>query len=236
MRKRNRRDTILGDDFRNSQFFAGASAGGNGNHNGNDDDLEPPSMAERHHSFAPSVASGPGMAGQGAFQVGATYNNGAPTTDRYGAAGYGATAYGAAGAGAAGALQERPRYAYGQQNAEEVDDMAHGVYSSQPQPQAPYNPEAYGSYATYGGGAAGAGYQEATREYQGQHGGYNQSHNDPFNAHTGYGVAVADPGPQAPRAAGAHPTTARDPASLSGNRGENARSVAVQDDDVYGGI
>jgi hypothetical protein len=35
---------------------------------------------------------------------------------------------------------------------------------------------------------------------------------------------------------GAHPSAARDPAGLSGDRATNTRSVAVQDDDVYGGI
>lgn len=172
------------------------------------------------------------MAGHGAFHGGAGYDTGAA-----GAGGYGATAYGAAAAG--GAMQERPRYAYGQHNHDEMDDMANGVYSSQPQPQVSYNPEAYGSYANYGGAATGVGYQEATREYQGQqHDAYAQDgyQNDPFSSHTRYGVAVADPGPTTSSgAAGAHPSAARDAAHLSGKRGANTRSV-VQDDDVYGGI
>ena len=122
-------------------------------------------------------------------------------------------------------MQERPKYTYGQQTEEEVDEVAHGIYSSQPQPQVSYNPEVYGSYAAYNGHSTG--YQEVTREYQGQQ-------QDDYNAHSGYGVAVADPGPSA--SSGAHPSSSRDQATLTGNRGQNTNSVAVQDDDVYGGI
>jgi hypothetical protein len=122
-----------------------------------------------------------------------------------------------------------------------MDDMSHGVYSSQPHQQMPYNPEAYGSYATYGqdNHAAAGGYQEATREYQGQKaynaGGYSGQE---FGGSATYGVAVAD-ADHSSSAAGAHPSTLtpalRDQSNVSSNRQENARSV-VQDDDVYGGI
>ena len=113
-----------------------------------------PSMIQ--HTAAPSISSGgPGMAGQGAFRGGVT----------------------AAAASTPVVLQERPRYVYGQDpvpNSEpalddEGSEVAHGAYSAQPEVQQPYNPEAYGSYAAY---ESQAGYQEATREYQGQQG-YN---------------------------------------------------------------
>lgn len=180
------------------------------------------------------------------------YDNGASAAGAagYGATGYGATGYGATAAGvgaaaAGGQLHERPRYTYGQHNEEEADDIAHGVYSSQPQPQMPYNPEAYGSYAVYdqhnGPAPAAGGYQEATREYQGQQGyvqgGYQAQ--EFGGGGQSYGVAVADSGPSASATStpGAHPSASspRDPSSLTGNRGPNTRSV-VQDDDVYGGI
>lgn len=175
-------------------------------------------MVESRHSFAPSVASGPGMAGHGAFQGRAAYNSNVPNA----APGYGA---GATGVVPNRVMQERPKYTYGQQTEEEVDEVAHGIYSSQPQPQVSYNPEVYGSYAAYNGHSTG--YQEVTREYQGQQ-------QDDYNAHPGYGVAVADPGPSA--SSGAHPSNSRDQATLTGNRGQNTNSVVVQDDDVYGGI
>lgn len=40
-----------------------------------------------------------------------------------------------------------PRYTYGQANDNGASDIAHGAYSSRPQPQGTYNPEVYGSYA-----------------------------------------------------------------------------------------
>lgn len=61
-----------------------------------------------------------------------------------GMAGYGAYPY-AAGAGAT--LHERHQYVYGAQTGMREDDPFGGPYSSQPQPQSSYNPEAYGSYA-----------------------------------------------------------------------------------------
>jgi len=84
-------------------------------------DPAPPVMTQLHgHSTTPSV-SGPGMAGHGAYSY-------------------------AAGAGAT--LHERRNYTYGSQYdvAVREDDHVGGPYSSQPQPQAPYNSEAYGSY------------------------------------------------------------------------------------------
>lgn len=80
-------------------------------------DPSPPNMTQLHgHGTSPSVSSGPGMAGHGAYSY---------------AAGTGAT------------------QVYGNQyDHEEASDLAlGGPYSSQPQPQATYNPEAYGSYA-----------------------------------------------------------------------------------------
>ena len=85
-------------------------------------DPAPPNMTQLHgHGTTPSMG-GPGMAGHGAYPF---------------AAGPGAT------------LHERPNYTYGSQYdaAARDDDAVGGPYSSQPQPQAPYNSEAYGSYA-----------------------------------------------------------------------------------------
>lgn len=143
MRKRSLEDEDFVTDFRQSAFVT------------NTPSMQPPSMTQREHTAAaPSISSGgPGMAGQGAFRGGVA----------------------AAAASTPVVLQERPRYVYGQvQNSEPaLDDdgseVAHGAYSTQPEVQQPYNPEAYGSYAAY---ESQAGYQEATREYQGQQG-YN---------------------------------------------------------------
>lgn len=245
LRKRNRRNTFNDDDFRQSQFIT----------DNNSDPLSAPNMAQRTHNITPSVGSGPGVAGQGAYHQSNTaayggddaYNAPAPVAAGYGGAGYGAAGYGATGYGttAAGmgaanaALHERPRYTYGQANDDEGSEIAHGAYSSQPQVQAPYNPEAYGSYAAYAG--APAGYQEATREYQAhpQQGSYAQGgyHDQQQYGGGHYGVAVADPGPAVVSHAGAHSTSPspRDPGTMNGTRGPNTRSV-VQDDDVYGGI
>ena len=100
-----------------------------------------------------------------------------------------------AAAAAAATLQERPKYVYGQNPANDAsttgsrdqDDsgsVAHGgAYSSEPQMQTSYNAEAYGSYAQYadagadvvgGTGVAVGGYQDAQREYLGQQG-YDQN-------------------------------------------------------------
>lgn len=107
---------------------------------------------------------------------------------------------------AASVLQERPKYVYGQgvtttsekqqdqdqdqqqqqQHDDAVSDAHGGAYSSEPQVQNAYNPEAYGHYAKYedigdgvvGGVPAGTTlYQDAERAYQGQQG-YNQGHYD----------------------------------------------------------
>jgi len=108
------------------------------------------------HNAAPSI-SGAGVAGQGVYNYGAAA-----------AAGAG----GAAGAAAASTIQERPKYVYGQPDDrqaaldDDASDQAHGVYSSQPHVQTSYNAETYGSYAAYDA----TGYQNATREYQGQQG------------------------------------------------------------------
>jgi hypothetical protein len=88
-------------------------------------------------------------------------------------------------------VQERPKYVFGQppeagtdsgsdgnhhaaqqQHADNSEAYA-GAYSSDPQAQAAYNAEAYGSYTQYTDAAGGAGYQEAERGYQAQQG-YDQ--------------------------------------------------------------
>lgn len=80
-------------------------------------DPVPPSMAQRN--FTPSI-SGTNMAGHGAYT-------------------------------AAAPIQERQAYTYGQGYdggaGDDNSDIAHGAYSSEPHPQAAYNPEVYGSYA-----------------------------------------------------------------------------------------
>lgn len=218
----------MGEDFRHSEFLGS-------NTPIHDPPLQPPSMAQ----FSRDSTSSPGMAGQGAYGSGNhMYSDGAPApyaVGRHAVPDWGAPA----GVGAAGATASR--HDYGQRSAEDVDDVSHGVYSSQPQQQMAYNPEAYGSYADYGhdNHAATGGYQEATREYQGQHaysaGGYSAQE---FGGGATYGVAVADPS-HGSSAAGAHASTftpaVRDQSKVINNRQENARSM-VQDDDVYGGI
>ncbi|EKM81569.1 hypothetical protein AGABI1DRAFT_83050 [Agaricus bisporus var. burnettii JB137-S8] len=185
-----------------------------------------------------SIAGGPGMAGQGVFRGGnPMYNGGgasAAYTGRQGVPDWGASATGA----------PTSRHDYGQRSADEMDDMSRGIYSAQPQQQMAYNPEAYGSYATYAqdNHVAAGGYQEATREYQGQNtygpGGY---HGQEFGGDVSYGVAVADPGRTSPPTAGtgAYPSALtpalRDQSNATAIRQQNARSV-VHDDDVYGGI
>lgn len=175
------------------------------------------------------------MAGHGAYHGDADMFAADPAGA---AAGYGATSAG-------GMLHERPRYTYGQDRGQADDnfsEVAHGAYSSQPQAQVAYNPEAYGSYAVYDADTSAAGgYQEATREYQGQsqlghaQGGYDNQYGQYDN------YVVADPGPAshagpAPivrSTSGANPTS-RDPAPANTSRAQNARSIV--DDDVYGGI
>lgn len=93
-------------------------------------------MAQRH-LVTTSIVSNPGMAGQGAF-----------------------------GAAMVHPVQERAQYTYGQEydiygNDDGREHAAGGAYSSEPQVQTTYNPEAYGSYAHQG-----QNYQAQT--YQGQ--------------------------------------------------------------------
>ncbi len=98
----------------------------------------------------------------------------------------------------------------GYQNDEECFS---GAYSSQPQPQAQYNPEAYGSYVPYNGGG-GAGYQEAVRGYQGQRA---------FEAPVNIGYAISEPPvPQA-----AYPTqSSPPPAPAPSNSPPPRRSIS----------
>ena len=176
-------DDDFGTDFRKSAFVQ--------------DGTRPSSMAEvaRGHTVAPSIGS-PGMAGQGAFSYGATNSS----TSAYSDPAASTTAVAAAAASASHALQERPKYVYGQADASEQqqhsgdDDLsehAHGAYSSEPQVQQSYNAESYGSYAAYDGNA---GYQDATREYQGQEGygqeGYAAQGYDAYGNHP-YGQQYA---------------------------------------------
>ena len=67
----------------------------------------------------------------------------------HGAYPYAAGAGAGAGASAGAMLHERQNYTYGNQYdvAAREEDAVGGPYSSQPQPQAAYNTEAYGSYA-----------------------------------------------------------------------------------------
>jgi len=95
-----------------------------------------------------------------------------------------------AGAGLAGqgimatrAAMRTPGYSGGYGGYQNDDESIGGAYSSQPQPQSPYNPEAYGAYVPYNGGG-GAGYQEAVRGYQGQRA---------FEAPVNIGYAISEP-------------------------------------------
>lgn len=114
-----------------------------------------------------------------------------------------ATSFGS-GAGLAGqgimatrAAMRAPGYGGGYGGYQNDDESFSGAYSSQPQPQAPYNPEAYGAYVPYNGGG-GAGYQEAVRGYQGQ-----RAFEPPVN----FGYAISEPPvPQA-----AYPTQSSHP-------------------------
>ncbi|KAG6836498.1 hypothetical protein H0H93_007427 [Arthromyces matolae] len=105
---------------------------GNSHHHDNPFDPAPPNAAFRG-SIAPSISSGPNMAGQGAY----AYQD-SPYTDGDYATG--------AGAGAA-ATHGQQTYAYGAYDKHANDDAINGAYSSEPQVQQAYNPEVYGSYA-----------------------------------------------------------------------------------------
>lgn len=176
MRRKRLEDDDFGTDFRKSAFVT--------------ESTRPSSMAEvaRGHAVAPSI-SNPGMAGQGSYTYGAT------DASAYGSDMGGASA--AAAAAAAQGLQERPKYVYGQTDGQQqhaggdddASEHAHGIYSSEPQVQQAYNAEQYGSYAAYDNGA---GYQDATRQYQGQEG-YAQDGayaTDGYNASQGYDAAA----------------------------------------------
>ncbi|KAF9465529.1 hypothetical protein BDZ94DRAFT_1306889 [Collybia nuda] len=129
---------------------------------------------------------------------------------------------GMAGHGAyatASAIHQRPQYTYGNNEYDagharddEGSDIAHGAYSSEPKPQNTYNPEAYGSYAytTEGNHAV---QQQAYHPYQAQH----QQHYPEYR----------NTGPAPALVAGA-------PAVPAGRT--SRQSVAINDEDVYGGI
>ncbi|KAF8902430.1 hypothetical protein CPB84DRAFT_863927 [Gymnopilus junonius] len=137
-----------------------------------------PDMTERSsHNVAPSLSGEAMTAAVGAAT---------PPSQALAAANAASATAGAAAAAAAAALQERPKYVFGQPvqnehgNATEdnASETAGGVYSSQPVMQTDYNPEAYGSYAKYEDVAHTGGYQDAQREYQGQQGYYDQNQYD----------------------------------------------------------
>lgn len=198
-RKRSRDDDFDASEFRRSAFVVDSS--------------NPPTMAERGHNVAPSISGGPGMAGHGAYNSSPLVNTVTQAdTTRAGPTG----------------LHERPQYTFGQdfrqtgnnRQDQVVDDdamdAAHGgAYSSEPQQQAPYNHEAYGSYAPYENTTA-ARYQDATREYQGQQG-YEEAAQYYQQQHHGYNDYVVDP---------AH----------APNTKSHGKARSMQDDDVYGGI
>lgn len=114
-------------------------------------------------------------------------------------------------------MQQQPQYAYGhgydagQARDDEGSELAHGgPYSSEPQPQHAYNPESYGSFAY---------------STEGPHAVQQQPYH-PYQAEPQY------PG---------YRDEARAPALVAGApavpAGRSSRqSVAVKDDDVYGGI
>lgn len=210
----------------------------------------------RGHSIAPSISS-PGIAGKGAFgSYGATDTSGSGSGAAAGAATGVAVGAAAVAAGASHGLQERPKYVYGQMEPQQNQDdhpddaseHAHGVYSSEPMAQQTYNAEAYGSYAAYDAqGAYNGGYQDATREYQGQEGyavgGYDQGYgyeNHPYgqNQQATYDAAqyaqydqyAADPNQYAQYDHSAYVATGSAPAQGSSGR------APVSNADAYGGM
>ncbi|KAG6887230.1 hypothetical protein C0992_013249 [Termitomyces sp. T32_za158] len=140
-------------------------------------DPAPPNPAFRHHSIAPSIGSGPNMAGQGTYAYGndASYTGAAYTNAAH-----------AVGGTAAGTA------AYGTYEAH--DDAINGAYSSDPRPQQAYNAEAYGSYAYSNDGshAATTGLQHAhpysSTEYQAH---YQDNARGPVPAHVPAPALVA---------------------------------------------
>ncbi|KAH0583088.1 hypothetical protein H2248_010974 [Termitomyces sp. 'cryptogamus'] len=126
--RRWRRNRVHDEDFNPEEFVRSPNMSEPGNgYNNNPFEPTPPNPAFRHHSIAPSITSGPNMAGQGTY----AYGNDTP---------YSNAAY-AAGGAVVGAA------AYGMYEAHTNDDATNGVYSSEPRPQQAYNAEAYGSYA-----------------------------------------------------------------------------------------
>ncbi|KAG6872896.1 hypothetical protein C0995_005302 [Termitomyces sp. Mi166 len=132
--KRRWRNRIRDEDFNREDFARTPNMTETGNgYNNNPFEPTPPNPAFRHHSIAPSIGSGPNMAGQGSY----AYGNDTAYTDTTYAAGGAGGGYGTA-TGAA---------AYGTYQAHTNDDAINGAYSSEPRPQQAYDAEAYGSYA-----------------------------------------------------------------------------------------
>lgn len=207
------------------------------------------------HSVAPSVSSA-GIAGQGAgsYTYGATGNSAAAAataaSTTSAASAYSdnpadSAAAATAAANAARGLQERPKYVFGQVDGaggqqgsdDDASEHAHGAYSSEPHVQQAYNPETYGSYAAYDNGAGAGGYQDATREYQGQTGyaqdgqyqgqyqeyaahGYDQyaqhGYEQQYGQYDAQQYAVADPGQYGGYDQGAYAATGGAPVQQGG--------------------
>lgn len=181
-RRRALRDSEFGT-FRRSMFVTSSAPTGR-------------SMTEIGHNVAPSLTE-PYVP----YSAGAAAKHASPTL----AAATATTTIPANGV----ALQERPKYVYGQgptATSEKQEDQQHqqhddavsdghgGAYSSEPQVQLAYDAEAYGNYAKYedigngvvGGMPAGtAVYQDAERAYQGQPG-YNQGQQGYNQGQQGY--------------------------------------------------
>ncbi|TEB33275.1 hypothetical protein FA13DRAFT_197977 [Coprinellus micaceus] len=204
-------------------------------------------------SSLPSSSVAGVRSGQGAFSYGATNSSASAYSDAA------ASTAAVAAAGASHGLQERPKYVYGQSDSAEqqqnngeddVSEHAHGAYSSEPQVQQSYNAESYGSYAAYD---ASAGYQDATRQYQGQEGyaqdgyaaqGYDAYGNHPYGQQQyaqGYDAAqyaqydanqqyVVDPTQYAQY--DQYATAGQQPAGGSSHAGAHP----TRNDDAYGGM
>jgi len=166
-------------------------------------DAMPPNMAQLDRHEVISAYSSAGMAGHGAYSY-------APDGQLINGP-------------SSGGIQERSNYVYGQNYEEDnASDHAHGIYSSQPQAQAAYNPEAYGSYAYSTEDQHAAVGPGAYTNYQ------NESHHDVGFAplHSPYDNATA---PAPALVAGA-------PAVAAGRGAANTRPVYDDADDAYGGI
>jgi hypothetical protein len=175
-------------------------------------------MAQLGRNEIISTYSNPGMAGHGAY---AAYGPGAGAPVSAGSSN--------------GGVQERQNYVYGQgyDGDDGLSDHAHGIYSSEPQAQAAYNAEAYGSYAysTEGSHAVSPGGYVNYQQDQ-QHGGHYDAH-----GHGGDFAPLSSPYDNAPAGGSASHTpalVAGAPAVAAG-RGTNTRSV-YEEDDAYGGI